>query len=209
VHGFARARGWRLDTVDAGEFGDPRYRANPIDRCFFCKSNLYATLGGMTAGVVCSGANTDDLGDYRPGLAAAADYGVRHPYVEAKIAKREVRALARCLGMPDFAELPSSPCLSSRVETGLPIEPKTLAVVDRVEQWLRDATGAGTVRCRVRPAGVEIELDAVTLAGLDAEAQKALIAGARAAAAGLGETSMRLAPYRRGSAFVGDKGAVA
>ena len=72
VKSQAQAENWRLELVDAGEFGDARYRANPIDRCFFCKTNLYRTLAAISSGVVLSGTNCDDLGDYRPGLRAAA-----------------------------------------------------------------------------------------------------------------------------------------
>ena len=102
------------DIVDAGEFADPQYRANPVNRCFFCKANLYRTLGAMSDGIVASGTNCDDLSDYRPGLEAARLHNVRHPYVEAGIAKADVRTLAGELGLPEFAALPASPCLSSR-----------------------------------------------------------------------------------------------
>jgi len=203
VRSQAEAEGWALDVVDAGEFADERYRANPVNRCYFCKSNLYETLGMMSERVVLSGANTDDLGDYRPGLEAAAANGVRHPYVEARFAKADVRALACRLGLPELAALPASPCLSSRVETGIRIEADTLRRIDRVEDWIRDALAPDTVRCRVRRIGIVIELDPATLGRLGDAGRAALIADARRRFPGVGDTSLRLTAYQRGSAFVG------
>lgn len=206
VRARSAAEGWRLHVVDAGEFADERYRANPVNRCYFCKSNLYMTLGSLAEGVVLSGTNTDDLSDYRPGLEAARENGVRHPYVEAGFAKIHVRALARRLGLGDLAELPASPCLSSRVETGVRIEPRILRLVDHVESWLREAATPGTVRCRVRRAGVVIELDASTLNRLGAAGRAALISDARRRFTELGGLSVKLAAYKQGSAFVGAPG---
>jgi uncharacterized protein len=206
VRARAAAEGWRLDVLDAGEFADPRYRANPLDRCYFCKTKLYATLAGLASGVVLSGTNTDDLSDYRPGLRAADENAVRHPYVEAGMAKSAVRALARRLGLPDLAELPASPCLSSRVETGIRIEPRTLRLIDDVESWLRDTVAAATVRCRVRRDGIVIEVEAAALDRLGAGERAALIAGARRRLAALGGIAVGLAAYERGSAFVGGAG---
>ncbi|MDP6565476.1 MAG: adenine nucleotide alpha hydrolase [Alphaproteobacteria bacterium] len=205
VRELAQAEGWRLDVVDAGEFADPRYRANPLDRCYFCKSNLYRTLGELAPGVVLSGTNGDDLGDFRPGLRAAAEWQVRHPYVEAGMAKADVRALARRLDLPDLAALPASPCLASRVETGIAIAADTLTLVDAVEVWARERLAADTVRCRVRTDGLVLELDPATLSGLTATRRLSLLAEMQSrfpAADGV-----RFAAYRRGSAFVGDRAA--
>ena len=203
VRAQAETEGWRLHVVDAGEFADERYRANPVNRCFFCKSNLYETLAMMSGGVVLSGANTDDLGDYRPGLEAAAASGVRHPYVEAGLAKADVRALARRLGLPELATLPASPCLSSRVETGIRIEADTLRLIDRVEDWIREALAPETVRCRVRRIGIVLELDPETLGRLGEAGRAALIADARRRFPGVGDTPVQLTAYERGSAFIG------
>lgn len=205
VKAQAEAEGWSLRVVDAGEFGDERYRANPVDRCFFCKSNLYGTLSGLSGGLVLSGTNTDDLGDYRPGLAAASEHGVRHPFVEAGIDKDGVRALARRLGLPDLAVLPSSPCLSSRVETGIRIEADVLALVDAIEIWLRDTLDPQTARCRVRPQGFFVELDTDTLDRLGAEGRVQLTRAARARFPGISGRVFAIETYRRGSAFVGEK----
>jgi uncharacterized protein len=94
VKDHAQRHGWNLRIVDAGEFADDRYLANPSNRCFFCKSNLYGTLAALTDAQLFSGTNLDDLGDWRPGLKAAEAQGVRHPFVEAEMTKADVRAMA-------------------------------------------------------------------------------------------------------------------
>ena len=133
---WAARWGTPLVVFDAVEFADARYRANPADRCFFCKTRLYGTIAGRLHGtgtLVLSGTNTDDLADYRPGPTAAAAHGVRHPFVEAGISKTTLRRIAPLVGLGALADLPSAPCLSSRIETGLRIEPRTLALVHAVE----------------------------------------------------------------------------
>ena len=205
VERYARREGWRLRRVDAGELLDARYVANPVNRCYFCKTNLYSTiapLAGAGATIV-SGTNTDDLGDFRPGLAAAHEHGVRHPYVECGIDKSAVRAIATRLGLHDLAELPAAPCLSSRVETGIAIDSEVLKVIDACERLVRDATRAGTVRCRVRRDAVVVELDDAALAGLDNPRRVALARDveARMTAAGVPH-ALRFEPYRMGSAFL-------
>jgi uncharacterized protein len=203
----ARARalrdGWALAVIDAGELADPRYRANPRDRCFHCKTSLYRAIGARTSWAVVSGANLDDLSDYRPGLEAAKDHGVRHPYVEAAIDKATVRALAAALGLDDVAELPAAPCLSSRVETGIAIDGDALRMIDAAERFVRRRARPRTVRCRLRGEGVVIELDDAALARLDAGARDAVTGAVAAmfARAGAPQT-VRLAPYVQGSAFV-------
>ena len=210
VERYARREGWRLDRIDAGELHDARYVANPVNRCYFCKTNLYSTiapLAGAGATVV-SGTNTDDLGDFRPGLTAAAEHAVRHPYVECGIGKSTVRAIAARLGLDDLAELPAAPCLSSRVETGIAIDPEVLKAIDACEGIVRDATGAATVRCRVRRGAIVVELDDAALVELDAPA-RTVLAGAlkeRMAAAGVSRL-LRFEPYRMGSAFLRPSGA--
>lgn len=164
VKDYAAREGWKLSLLYAGEFDDENYMQNPANRCFFCKSNLYSTLAAHAQGAqLFSGTNTDDLGDWRPGLKAAANNDVRHPFVEAGLAKADVRALAARYGLNDIAELPSAPCLSSRIETGIRINVKSLRSIDRVETLLRDKLNPSTVRCRVRNDGLVIELDEPTL----------------------------------------------
>ena len=211
VREHAAREDWHLDVVDAGEFADPRYRANPVDRCFFCKTNLYGAIGGLatTRGrQIVSGANLDDLGEYRPGLDAAREHDVRHPYIEAGIDKAAVRRIAASLGLDDLAELPSSPCLSSRVETGIAIEPAMLRMIHAVEQLMTRETTPRTVRCRVRAEGVVVELDADTLARIAGERSRVLIDQIRALQPRRdderrrGEAPIRFERYRTGSAFL-------
>ncbi len=202
VRDWAGREHWDLRIVDAGEFADPNYRANPVDRCFHCKTNLYGAIRGLTARQIVSGANVDDLSEYRPGLDAAREHGVRHPYVEAGIDKATVRSLSAHLGMGRVAELPSSPCLSSRVETGIPIEAAALQAVHAIERFVADALSPSTVRCRVRAAGLVIELDRPTLARLTDAGTAALEAQVRGLWTGAGDPVVRFAPYRTGSAFL-------
>lgn len=198
VRAYADREGWDLHVVEAGEFGDPDYLKNPVNRCYFCKTNLYDRLSGLAVGVIASGANVDDLGDYRPGLQAAAERDVVHPFVKAGIGKSDIRALARRHGLTDIADLPAQPCLASRVETGIAIDADDLAFIDRVETRLRDRFGeTRTIRCRVTAAGVAVEADE-QLAG-SFEAMGRMIAPDCDAA---GRTFLGVRPYRRGSAFL-------
>lgn len=200
VKAYAARHGWDLRIVDAGEFGDERYLANPSNRCFFCKSNLYGTLSSLTAAQLFSGTNTDDLGDWRPGLKAAENNSVRHPFVEAGMSKADVRAMAAAHGLDDLAELPSAPCLSSRVETALRIDPATLRAIDAAETLLRRELAPQTVRCRVRQAGVVVELDEATLASLSVAGRAALSDRIRAT---FGDSrTVQFQSYLRGSAFL-------
>ena len=199
VRRHAKEAGWRLDLVDAGEFGDPRYRENPADRCYFCKLNLYGTIAALTDGPIASGANRDDLGDVRPGMRAAEESRVNHPYIAAGLGKREIYALARELGHADLAELPAQPCLASRVETGLVVRSDDLAFVERVEEVLHRRMGAGAVlRCRITHHGVVLELgDELSTDGqADATAEAADLCAAA------GRPFLGARAYRRGAAFL-------
>lgn len=208
VKTYANREKWQLTVLDAGEFGDERYMANPANRCFFCKTNLYGTLAAETGGQLLSGTNLDDLGDWRPGLKAAAAENVRHPFVEAGIDKATVRRLAAHFGLDDLAELPAAPCLSSRIETGLRIEAGLLPLIDRVETLLRDRLAPETVRCRVRKGGVAIELDEATINRLDAAGRQALTSEIELVfAARRPGGPVTFEAYRRGSAFLRDRAA--
>ena len=206
VRAYAEREGWRLAVLDAGEFDDPAYRANPANRCFYCKTNLYGALAARTEATLLSGTNMDDLGDWRPGLKAAEAHGVRHPFVEAGIVKAEVRAIAALLGFDDLARLPAAPCLSSRIETGLRVEADDLASIHAAERYLARQLRPlqpETVRCRKRKAGIVIELDTATLEALS-ESRRTALGGAVAGMfdAGVGAGAVRFAPYRTGSAFL-------
>ena len=137
---LAQKIGIRHRVIRTEEFADPNYRRNDSNRCYFCKSELYGRLSGMLGElgveVIVSGANTDDMGDYRPGLRAASEHGVRHPLQECNLSKADVRALARAWGLPTW-DKPATPCLSSRVAYGEDPTPERVQMIDQAEQWLR------------------------------------------------------------------------
>jgi len=160
--------GIRHLEVVSHEQEDPRYVANDVDRCYHCKTELYDVLmrvaGEREFPVVVSGANVDDLGDYRPGLRAAAEHGIRHPLVETGFAKDDVRAAARELGIPTW-DKPASACLSSRIAFGERITVGELTRVGRAERLLKQL---GFATCRVRVHGdlARVEVDASEIARL-------------------------------------------
>jgi uncharacterized protein len=137
-------------VVRTEEFDDPDYVRNDGSRCYHCKDELYSQVGKRLADLgvatVCSGANLDDLGDYRPGLKAASEHHVRHPLQEAGCTKADVRALAHHWGLPVW-DKPASPCLSSRLAPGLPATRERTARVEAAEEYLR---ALGFRECRVR-----------------------------------------------------------
>ena len=165
-----RAHGWHLVVIDAGELADARYRANPIDRCYFCKTNLYARIAAATDDIIASGTNRDDLGDFRPGLRAAAERNVVHPYVEAgRCASTTSTRIARGTRPRRLERLPAQPCLASRVETGIAIDAADLAFIDDVERELAAQLGReAIVRCRVTHGGIVVELGAADRRGTPA-----------------------------------------
>lgn len=208
LRALAAANGWRLRLIDAQEFERAEYRSNPVDRCYFCKQSLYGAIARAATAQMLSGTNADDLAEYRPGLIAAEEHQVRHPFAELSIGKAQVRAIARLLGLGALSELPASPCLSSRIETGIAINPVMLRRVEAAERLVRDRLArerltAATVRCRVRASGVVIELDRSALDTLDEEARQALADEIRSIAfdGAIGAT-LAFAPYRNGSAFL-------
>ena len=194
VRRYAETNGCPLKVVSSGEFKDPNYRANPHNRCYFCKSNLYTTMTELFDGPVASGTNTDDLGDYRPGLVAAQENAVVHPFVEAGIGKDDLRAIARLFDLQDIAELPAQPCLSSRVETGIRITGDDLRFIHQVETALRPFVPLANLRCRITAQGVRIESDLDLPPEARTLAEDLCSAGNR--------TLAGLAGYARGSAFL-------
>jgi uncharacterized protein len=142
--------GIRHRIVETEEFDDPDYIRNDGTRCYFCKSELYTRieqlLPELGVRVICSGANLDDQGDYRPGLKAAAEHAVRHPLQEAGFTKADVRALALAWGLPTW-DKPASPCLSSRLAPGVEVTRERTGMVEAAEVYLR---GLGYRECRVR-----------------------------------------------------------
>lgn len=210
VKDYADREGWNLNLIDAGEIRDPQYLANPVNRCYYCKTNLYDTVCERTDLMVISGTNKDDLGDYRPGLVAADEHRVRHPYVEAGIDKSDVRDIARSLGLTDLQDLPAAPCLSSRVMTGIAIDEKLLPVINEAEESLWQSLQlfipVKGVRCRIRPDAVAIEID--TSENVDAQsdyAREAInIVTTLFEKHGYQKylRTVSVEPYKRGSAFL-------
>ncbi|MEM7120464.1 MAG: adenine nucleotide alpha hydrolase [Pseudomonadota bacterium] len=207
VRQYAVREGWKLVVIDAGEFDDQRYLANPLDRCFYCKTDLYGAIATRRAGTLMSGTNLDDLGDFRPGLKAAAAHGVVHPFVEAGFAKVDVRAAAAALGLDDIKALPAMPCLASRIETGIAVSPDLVRGVHAAERLVGAAVTADTVRCRVAHDGIRIELDDDALARLSTSRRTMLSNKVRNVfSATDAADTVTFAAYRRGSAFLGKPG---
>lgn len=161
---LAAVIGIRHVIVSTAEFENPDYLKNGGDRCFFCKDELYSRietlLPELGVPIMVSGANLDDRGDYRPGLAAAAEHSVRHPLQEAGFTKADVRELARYWNLPTW-DKPASPCLSSRLAPGLAVTPERTKRVEDAEAYLH---GLGLRECRVRYhegdlARIEVPLD--------------------------------------------------
>jgi pyridinium-3,5-biscarboxylic acid mononucleotide sulfurtransferase len=137
-------------VIATDEMAREEYRRNDRLRCYHCKTELYGNLQGLAEregwAVLLSGANADDVGDWRPGLRAASEHAVRHPLMEAGMGKSRVRALARELGVLS-AEKPASPCLASRLPYGTRVSAEALAQVDRAESGVR-SLGFRVVRVR-------------------------------------------------------------
>src|SRR6059058_956267 len=164
----ARAVAQRFDVplveLDTHELEDPDYLANPTNRCFFCKTELWRRLvpaaRARGLAVVCDGTNADDLREHRPGYAAGQAAGVRSPLAELGLTKGGVRTAARELGLPVW-DAPAAPCLSSRVAYGLAITPRRLEQVERAEAYLRELGVAGDVRVRHLGDRARIEVEPV------------------------------------------------
>lgn len=137
--------------VATDELDDPRYAANPSNRCYFCKSELWSKLVPIAAArgivTVIDGTNADDLGGHRPGAAAAKEHGVLSPLALFELSKDEIRARSQAIGLPTW-EQPSSPCLSSRIPYGTPVTIGRLKSVERAEAALRALGVVGDLRVR-------------------------------------------------------------
>lgn len=158
-----------LLEVDTHELDDPEYAANPTNRCFFCKRELWTRLTAVARdrglAVVCDGTIADDLHEHRPGRAAGEQAEIRSPLAEVEMTKEDVRAVARSLGLPIW-NAPASPCLSSRVMYGLAITPSRLSQVEAAEAYLRSLGVTGNLRVRHRGDRARIEAEPVWIAWL-------------------------------------------
>jgi len=161
----AKSMGIRHEIIETQEMQNPNYSSNPINRCYFCKSELHDRLKEIAYqrgySYVLDGVNLDDLSDYRPGVQAAKERGVRSPLAEVGMTKSEVRELSRKLGL-SWWDKPASPCLSSRFPYGETITPIKLERVGRAEIYLRKL-GYRNVRVRCQEDVARIELPAETI----------------------------------------------
>jgi len=188
-----------LAELDTHELADPRYRANPTNRCFFCKEELWTVLGAEAArrglAVLCDGTIADDWREHRPGRAAGARAGVRSPLAEAGLGKDAVRDAARGLGLPVW-DAPAAPCLSSRVAYGVAITGQRLRQIEAAEEYLRGLGVTGDLRVRHDGVAARIEAEPRHLVWLGAR-----LGEIRTHLSGLGFAAVALDPrgYRRGS----------
>ncbi len=147
---LAREFGLHHDIIQTGELEREDYRANPVNRCYYCKHELYTALSAVARargfGAIADGNNADDRGDYRPGRQAAREFGVRSPLDEAGLTKAEIRELSRRAGLPTWDE-PASACLSSRIPYHSEVTDEKLRMIERAEDVLRSL---GFRVCRVR-----------------------------------------------------------
>ncbi|HTY06087.1 MAG TPA: ATP-dependent sacrificial sulfur transferase LarE [Gemmatimonadales bacterium] len=199
AHDVARRFDIPVIEVATAELQDPRYLANPTNRCFYCKTELWARLGAVAGqrgiAVICDGTNADDLGEHRPGRAAGLHARVRSPLAEAGLTKGDIRAAARALSLPNW-DAPAAPCLSSRIQYGLAITPARLKQVEQAEAYLRAEGVTGDLRVRHIGSSARIEVEPAHIAYV-ADRLEAV----RAHFAGLGFTAVDVDPrgYRRGS----------
>ncbi len=168
---IARQIGISHRFIQTSEMADPNYVRNAGDRCYYCKQELYSSLDDLyrdslaTGGVVVNGANTDDLGDHRPGMQAAKKFDVRSPLIEASLSKDEVRLLAKDWNLPVW-DKPASPCLSSRVAYGLEVTTERLARIDKAERYLREKLQIRELRVRHEAndlARIELPIESLSL----------------------------------------------
>jgi pyridinium-3,5-biscarboxylic acid mononucleotide sulfurtransferase len=196
---IARDFGLAHEIIHTNELERPEYRANPANRCYFCKHELYTHLSQIAAkreAVVVDGNNADDRGDYRPGRQAAREFGVRSPLDEANLTKSEIRELSRVAGLPTWDE-PASACLSSRIPYQSEVTGEKLRTIERAEQALRDL-GFRVFRVRHHDdvARIEIARDEMPRA-LDAETGATIVRELKAI--GYRYVSLDLQGYRTGS----------
>jgi len=188
------------EFIATTEIDRPEYRANPANRCYYCKHTLYGDLTALAAdrgfAAVADGSNADDRGDYRPGRQAAREFGVRSPLDDAGLGKDEIRALSREAGLPTWDE-PASACLSSRIPYGSEVTPEKLRMIEQAEAVLR-ALGFRVCRVRHHDETARLEIARSEMArALDPDVNVALVAGIKAA--GYRYVSLDLQGYRLGS----------
>ncbi len=192
--------GLHHEVIRTGELDRPDYRANPVDRCYYCKHELFSTLARIARergyAVVADGSNADDRGDYRPGRRAAREFGVRSPLDEAGLTKADIRALARTAGLPVWDE-PASACLSSRIPYGSEVTDGKLRMIEAAETALH-ALGFRICRVRHHDALARIELGTDEIARAMASPMRERIVG-ELRRVGYQHVTVDLRGYRSGS----------
>jgi uncharacterized protein len=197
----AERAGLPILEIDTHEMEDPRYAANPTNRCYYCKSELWTLLDRIATerglATVLDGANADDGTDWRPGTRAASEHSVRSPLAEVGLGKAEIRYLSRLRGLPTWSK-PSSPCLSSRLPYGTPVTAPRLRQVERAEEALRELGVLGDLRVRHHGDLARVELDRREI---DEWLEPACLARIRdaVAAAGFARVAVDLRGFRSGS----------
>lgn len=185
--------------VDTDELNDPNYAANPTNRCYFCKSELWSRLAPLAASrglaVVVDGSNADDLADHRPGAQAAREQQVASPLAELGFTKAAIRALSQARGLPTWDQ-PSSPCLSSRLPYGTAVTPERLQQVERAEKALRALGITGNLRVRHFGERARVELDREVLAEWS---ERAKLATLEVAVRSSGYAEVELQAFRSGA----------
>jgi uncharacterized protein len=167
---IAETHHFNFREIAYNELEIKNYAANPINRCYFCKQELYRQLGEIAKKenipFMLDGANLDDIGDYRPGRIAAKEYQVRSPLIEAQFTKQDVRDAALLYGLPNH-DKPSAPCLSSRIPYGIMIDRASISMIAQAERYIREK-GFMNVRVRHFQTTAKIEVDACAIAKLTA-----------------------------------------
>jgi len=190
-----------LRVVETSELSDARYAANPVNRCYFCKSTLWETLVPLARELgietIVDGTNADDVAEYRPGAQAGTERGVHSPLALAGLTKAEIRALSRARGLSTWSQ-PSAPCLASRIPYGTVVTSERLAQVERAEDQLRELGISGNLRVRHHGDLARIELDSAIIAEwLQPLNASRLVAAVRAA--GFARVAIDLRGFRSGS----------
>jgi uncharacterized protein len=196
----ARDFGFAHEVIRTAELERPEYRANPANRCYYCKDELYSHLDAIARqrgfAVIADGNNADDRGDYRPGRQAAREHGVRSPLDEADLGKEDIRALAREAGLQSWNE-PASACLSSRIPYGLEVSDTVLRQIEQAESVLREL-GFRVFRVRHHDAVARLEIARSEMArALDPDVNARIVADLKAL--GYQYVSLDLQGYRLGS----------
>jgi uncharacterized protein len=197
---FVKQFGIAHEVIETSEMEDANYLANPTNRCYFCKHELFEKLTAIALergfAVVCDGNNADDVGDFRPGRTAAAELGVRSPLIEAGLSKTEIRILAEAAGLPVW-DRPASACLSSRIPYGMPVTIEKLSAIERGEALLR-SFGFRIVRVRHHGDVARIEIAPQEMPrALDVEMAKKISDGLRKL--GFRYVALDLEGYRTGA----------